>query len=390
MAIGGEGMKIAQIHLGRVNNALGGTEKVYINMANEMVSRGHEVACFYFDKEQGTPIFPVDERVYLKNCYDSLNTKVRDFVAQIKALFVLERKKRHEVKKSARTNSILENVNKFNPDVIIMYWPNEFLNKLVMLKYPTILMLHSSINFFINEKDFNIYLKGMNSCDSIQVLMPEYVDQLRQFCSNKNIIHIPNIVKQFTKQSKLTSKKIVYVGRMGAQKRVHLVAQAFALIEDKYKDWVVEMWGETHTEPHITKEVQDIISQKRLTDRVLLCGTTTDVPSKLEDASIILMPSAYEGFPLATTEAMSMGLPAVVCKDCPSHNTLVRNGENGYVCEPTPEDIAKHLELLINNYELRSRLGNQAREDMKQYKPELIYDRWEQLMTEVIDRRKGM
>ena len=383
-------MRIAQINFIRVNNALGGTEKVYINMANEMVKRGHEVACFYFDKQQGKPIFPVDQRVYLKNCYDLLNIKVNKFLARIKACFTLSRKKRHDIRNSVRDNIILKNIRDFKPDVIIMYWPDEFINKLVKLEYPTILMLHNSIYSFAESNNFNLYLDGMNKCDCIQVLMPEYVGQLRSLCTNKNIVNIPNIVPQYASQSPLTSKKIIYVGRIGVQKRVHLVAQAFSLIEDKYKDWIVEMWGETHTEPHITRELQKIIIQNNLMGRVYMCGPSTDIPSKLQDASIILMPSAYEGFPLATTEAMSMGLPAVVCKDCPSHNTLVRNGENGYVCDPTPEDIAKHLELLINSYELRCRLGNQAREDMKQYRPDIVYGRWEELMAEVIEKRKSI
>ena len=383
-------MRIAQINFIRVNNALGGTEKVYINMANEMVKRGHEVACFYFDKQQGKPIFPVDQRVYLKNCYDLLNIKVNKFIAHLKACFVPIRKKRHDIRNSVRDNIILKNIRDFKPDVIIMYWPDEFINKLVKLEYPTILMLHNSIYSFAESNNFNLYLDGMNKCDCIQVLMPEYVGQLRSLCTNKNIVNIPNIVPQYASQSPLTSKKIIYVGRIGVQKRVHLVAQAFSLIEDKYKDWIVEMWGETHTEPHITRELQKIIIQNNLMGRVYMCGPSTDIPSKLQDASIILMPSAYEGFPLATTEAMSMGLPAVVCKDCPSHNTLVRNGENGYVCDPTPEDIAKHLELLINSYELRCRLGNQAREDMKQYRPDIVYGRWEELMAEVIEKRKSI
>ena len=382
-------MRIAQINFIRVNNALGGTEKVYINMANEMVQRGHDVACFYFDKQQGAPIFPVDKRVYLKNCYSTLNIRIKKTITQIKSWFILNKERRHEIRKSVRDNIVIENIQKFNPDIIIMYWPDEFLNKLVRMKYPTILMLHNSIYSFVEYSNFNSYLEGMNKCDCIQVLMPEYVDQLKVFCLNDNIVNIPNIVPQYDRQSSLDSKKIVYIGRIGMQKRVHLVAQAFALIEDKYKDWVVEMWGETHTEPDITKNLQKIIFENNLAGRVKLCGPTTDVPSKLEDASIILMPSAFEGFPLATTEAMSMGLPAVVCKDCPSHNTLIRHGENGFQCEPTPEDIARHLELLINNCELRKILGHQARDDMKQYKPESVYDRWEILMKDVVEKRKS-
>ncbi len=82
-------MRIAQINFIRVNNALGGTERVYINMANEMVRRGHDVACFYFDKQQGAPIFHVDERVYIKNCYGALIIRVKKAIAQIRSCFIV-------------------------------------------------------------------------------------------------------------------------------------------------------------------------------------------------------------------------------------------------------------------------------------------------------------
>ena len=41
---------------------------------------------------------------------------------------------------------------------------------------------------------------------------------------------------------------------------------------------------------------------------MFLKGSTTDVPSVLQQGDICAYPSAYDGFPLAMTEAMSMGL----------------------------------------------------------------------------------
>ena len=114
-----------------------------------------------------------------------------------------------------------------------------------------------------------------------------------------------------------------------------------------------------------------------------ICGATRDVPTKLNAASIFCFPSESEGMPLAMTEAMSMGLPVVGCKACPSVNTIVRHGENGFLCDDTPEDIAAHLRILMSDVELRQKMGQQAREDMKQYSPEIIWKRWDDLLKKV-------
>ena len=70
-------------------------------------------------------------------------------------------------------------------------------------------------------------------------------------------------------------------------------------------------------------------------------------------------------------------------KACPSVNTIVRHGENGFLCDDTPEDIAAHLRILMSDIELRQKMGQQAREDMKQYSPEIIWKRWDDLLKKV-------
>jgi len=231
--------------------------------------------------------------------------------------------------------------------------------------------------------------EGLEQCNCIQVLMPKHIEELRRFIPNKNIVCIPNIVPQYKEQSDVTSHTIIFVGRIAEQKRPWLIIEAFALLKEEYSDWKIELWGEENVEPHISERVRLLIQKYDLKDRILFCGTTLEVQDKLRRASIMLMPSSQEGFCLALTEGMSMGLPAVACKDCSTLNTLVRHGENGFLCEPTPEDIALQLSKLMDSYELRKKLGNQAKEDMKQYRPDIVYDKWESLMHEVIAHKKN-
>jgi len=152
--LNGTSMRIAQINFTRVNNALGGTEKVFFTMANELTNRGHSVACFYFDTSAGQPRFPIDERVYVKNCYSTISLKITKFLLHIRAWFILDRNKRRKVRRSVRTSYIIKNILRFNPNIILLYWPDIIIYELNKLDIPTIQMIHMSPSHF--ETDNNV------------------------------------------------------------------------------------------------------------------------------------------------------------------------------------------------------------------------------------------
>ena len=93
------------------------------------------------------------------------------------------------------------------------------------------------------------------------------------------------------------------------------------------------MWGWDKTE-YATK-LKNEIKNLGLESKVILCGETKQVTEKYNSASIFAFPSAYEGFSLALTEAMSSGLPVIGCKDCLSVSSLVEHGVNGLLSDNT-------------------------------------------------------
>ena len=103
----------------------------------------------------------------------------------------------------------------------------------------------------------------------------------------------------------------------------------------------------------------------------------------LNDASIFAFPSLFEGFGLALGEAMSKGLPSVGCLDCSAVNDLITNEKNGLLVNPTPREFADALLRLMDDYDLRVKLGTQARKDISKYSPEKIWSTWHDLIEEV-------
>jgi D-inositol-3-phosphate glycosyltransferase len=77
-------------------------------------------------------------------------------------------------------------------------------------------------------------------------------------------------------------------------------------------------------------------------------------------AEVVVMPSHYESFGLVALEAMACGTP-VVASETGGLLFLVRDGETGlHVPTADPAALAEKLELLLEDQELLTRLGNQA------------------------------
>ena len=387
-------MKIALVNLWGVNNSYGGTEKVFFEMANALNQKGHSVTAITHDTSSGRPVFHIEKEVTYKNCGETLFEKIfhHDFWAKLKTCFIRDRQKRRikrcTFEAQAKSSSIARAIEETKPDVIISFQQETtyLLLDVLKIKIPVITMFHSSPREYFNKPEFSLYKSSIENCACLQVLMPEYVEESLRFVSPKKIVHIPNVVPQYSEQSSLNSPVIINVGRIATEKRQHLIVEAFSKLVKQYSDWKIELWGPFAEKSAYVKQLRQLICNLNLQTHVSLCGTTNNVSEKLKGASIFLFPSAFEGFSLALTEAMSIGLPAIGCRSCPSVNSLIKDGVNGVLCEDSADDIALKLEELMKDFELRKRFGHKAKLDMKEYSAEKVWQQWEKLLFTVQEK----
>lgn len=133
-----------------------------------------------------------------------------------------------------------------------------------------------------------------------------------------------------------------------------------------------------------------LIKKYKLDSKVEFKGTTDNVFKILNIASIYACPSSIEGFSLSLTEAMAAGLPAIGYKSCPSVNELIIDGYNGFLCEDGIDDFAEKLKILMQDAELRKKMGQNAHESMKKFAPEKVWDQWNRLIKEILAEHKAI
>ncbi|MDZ7752504.1 MAG: glycosyltransferase [Gammaproteobacteria bacterium] len=99
-----------------------------------------------------------------------------------------------------------------------------------------------------------------------------------------------------------------------------------------------------------------------LSDRVLLHGPSDRIPEVLAASDVFVLPSHLEGMSNAILEAMASGLPVVAFRTG-GNPELVDHGHTGLLCEPGDNQaLAAAISQLVEQAELRSALGSQARE----------------------------
>lgn len=254
-------------------------------------------------------------------------------------------------------------------------------------------MLHSPGNTFFKENMSNLMLKAFNNVNCIQVLVKSDVNDIHKFYPNTFIIYLPNIVSiNELKYNKKNNNKIISVGRITKYpKRQHILLKVYNKIKNEIStEWVMEIVGGVGTKDDIIykNKLMKYVNDNKLSNKVYFTDPIKNINDKLNSADIFTFPSTYEGFGIALTEAMAAGLPAIGYKSCPSVNELIIDGYNGFLCEDGIDDFAEKLKILMQDAELRKKMGQNARESMKQFAPEKIWDEWEKLIYKVVSKSK--
>ena len=379
-------MNIVLLNFDSVVNSFGGTARVFANMANELVAKGHNVTGLTYELADGAPAFEIDKRVHLKNCCSGLAEKIfhNENLAKLRTFYIRDRKarriKRIKIELTSRSSAIEKALQEAKPDVIVAFQQpaTYLLVEILKVKQPVVTMIHNKPTYYFERPEFEIFKPALDKCAGVQVLMPQYVNEAKQFLNQTNIVYIPNVVSQYPNVTELRKPVILNVAKIANRKRQHLIVEAFAKIAEKYPEWSVELWGFDKTE--YAQKLKDQIRALGLESRVKLCGETKQITQKLQQASIFAFPSAFEGFSLAFTEAMSMGLPVIGCEDCTAVSSLISDHVNGLVSAPNADDLAQKLTYLIENPKIRESMGNEAKIAMREFSPQAVWAKWDDLL----------
>lgn len=384
----------------------GGMEKVCASLANALCDRGHDVTVGYCYKGEERPFYSYKKSISLhslmtghlfsKPVLGRCITRRQKAFREVLRLF--SRSYARGWNEYCKSQLLRENLRheliEGHPDVVISFGPDmTYYIQQTYCKLPVITMFHMEPSQIL-EIAPNIEISALQNGTMTQVLMPSFQKTIQHYCGNIPTVFIPNYVEQFCCDEKEREnrplKTIINIARVNKdQKRQHLLIEAFAKISQDFPEWNVELWGDKETYPAYVEEIKKLIQKYGLKERVFLKGTTERIEEALLKADIFCFPSAYEGFGLSMTEAMSAGLPVVAFQSCPAVNEIVQNNVTGVLVDDGIDSLASGLRQLMEDQARRIWMGNNAHDAMKKYAPDKVWDQWEDLIEYTIQRFKS-
>jgi glycosyltransferase involved in cell wall biosynthesis len=224
----------------------------------------------------------------------------------------------------------------------------------------------------------NHIMKSLKHCNYIVTLTKHDIPFWKNY--SQRIEVIPNMLTITPKMvSDYGAKRVISAGRYMSEKGFDRLLKAWNLIKKDFCDWELYIFGNGDRLPY-----QKIVDQLQLGGTVHLMPATKDIAEEFSKSSIYVMSSRYEGFGLVLAEAMSCGLPCISF-DCPyGPREIITDGEDGFLAEDgNIEDLAKKIERLMSNVELRKNMGTKAIQNISRYKPETIMAQWINLFNSI-------
>jgi glycosyltransferase involved in cell wall biosynthesis len=168
----------------------------------------------------------------------------------------------------------------------------------------------------------------------------------------------PNPELRDTLTGGATRAVVLTVARLDAQKgHEHLLAAAARVPQALF---VFAGDGEERA------RLEDLARRLGVADRVRFLGQRGDIPDLLAVCDLFVLPSLFEGLPLAVLEAMAAGRP-VVATAVGGTDEAVLEGESGLLVPPgDPPALAAAITAILDSPRLARRLGDAGRARVRQ------------------------
>lgn len=152
------------------------------------------------------------------------------------------------------------------------------------------------------------------------------------------------------------------------------------------KKWTLEIAGKET--PKSLAYLKNLCKQYGVENSVKFLGFREDIDKLMQQASIFVLSSRYEGFGLVLIEAMSQGCACIAADYKGRQKEIFGSVDCGIAVEPeSAEALKKPLEELIINKAERMQLQQNAVRRSTSFSLDHIAQRWEELLENIVTKK---
>ena len=232
----------------------------------------------------------------------------------------------------------------------------------------------ADFTFFQNQDDYNFFLsRGLVKKSGTALLPGSGVD-----CEHFSPVSGPNPLEK-------SQPTFLMVSRLLKDKGVYEFVEAARLVKEHYPKSRFQLLGQ--------RDIRNpnVVPEKALKDwndqgLVSWSGEVSDVRPMMAKSDVVVLPSYREGIPRALLEAAAMAKP-IITTDAVGCREVVDDGINGLLVpvKDAPA-LARAMERMINDPEMRNRMGKAGRKKVEREFDEKIVIK---KILEVYDKNKN-
>jgi Glycosyltransferase len=352
----------------------GGSEHIVSQLCNHFAGQGWHVTLLAFEDRGSTPYYSMDPSVDVV----ALGLKSRR-MGPIKAL--RQTRARFEILRSA--------FKAIEPDLVVSFLTRT--NVLSVLaagrRGPPVLVSERNnpalqrVGLVWEALRRYTYARAGALVTMTQGAMDYFPRSARR---HARVIPNPSTLPPAARRTRADGRTIGAVGRLVPQKGFDRLIDAFARVSSLLPEWRLVIWGEGPERARLEAQ-RDRLG---LTDRIDLPGVTGEAGAWVGETDVFVLSSRFEGWGLVLSEAMAAGLP-VISTDCQwGPGEMIQPERNGLlVPNGDVAALGKAVVRLCSDADLRSRLGQAARERMTAFEPKRVLGQWDELIRAMVKPR---
>lgn len=352
----------------------GGGERVVVNLANALSEKGYEVEILSFYRaNEGLP-YHINDTIKLHFWHNISESLLKSSMCRV-WLSKIYYKNLYKFILNLSVHFSFKNF-----DVVIAndstYTP---FFKRKNVRYIRLIHLNFS-KYHTRNKFFHTLI----------VLSSKELSTWEQY--HKDIRVIPNFLPDIPAgQTDYKQKKVLSVGRMdrGDQKGFLRLIDIWAFVQESLKSsmppphcsWQLIIVGDGEIKGEIESKIKDL----GLQDSIILKPFTKDIESEYLSASIYVMASYYEGFPMVLLEASSYALPCIAFDIATGPSDIIEDSKSGYLVQDNDlQGFANKLIGLMNDENKRKVMSECAKQTVKErFNKESIIPLWEEVFKNI-------
>ncbi|MTE27403.1 glycosyltransferase [Winogradskyella ouciana] len=324
----------------------GGAERVAVNIANQLVGKT-EKSFLCTTREEGA---------------------LKEELSEDVTYFFLNRTKTLDI--SAIRN--LRDYIKINEiDIIHAHASSYFISTIIKILLPKVKLIwhdHLGNRSEVKSKTSFVLKASSYFFNGVIAVNKNLAEWANNNLKADKIEYIPNFtvkskVKGYTTLKGVDDKRILYLANLRHPKNHLFLFKVFSEIVNEFSDWTLHLVGKDYNDNY-SKKIKSFIDSKNLESHIFLLDQRKDVSHIIDQCSIGVITSTYEGLPMALLE-YGLGNLAVVSTDVGQCKEVI--SDYGIVVDPQSHSVLKEaLIALMSNEKLRTEKGSAFNEHINQ------------------------